>query len=140
MSRRRDNLCAEQVTTRSSLCTTPIHPLEMSKWVSSDRFTMVAPCPLLTRKRPDRCVAHDASIVHVGKLKTCLAKGGANANHVSHQRTGREFRRPAANATALDHSRASQADGHEIRLRRRLVRRLHGARRRQTRLFVPDTT
>ena len=30
---------------------------EMTLWVMSDRSTMVARCPLLTRKRPDRYVA-----------------------------------------------------------------------------------
>ena len=44
-----------------SFCGAAIGRREMTLWVRIDRFAMVAPCPLLPRKRPDRCITATAA-------------------------------------------------------------------------------
>ena len=54
------------------------------------------------------------------------------------QRNGPVVRRRSGHAAALVSPRRSASDRHQVRLRRRAVRRLHGARRRPGGQVVPD--
>jgi hypothetical protein len=51
---------------------------EMTLWVRNDRFAMSAPCPLVTRKRPHRCLA------------VTDAKGRKQTHALQHDRTEKQ--------------------------------------------------
>jgi hypothetical protein len=54
-------------TRRHTCRTAPMPHGVRSLWVSSDRFAVVAQCPLLPRKRPDHCVATRYTTGHMRK-------------------------------------------------------------------------
>ena len=71
-------------------------------------------------------------------MRAVPVAGGLHEGDLDGQRQAQGGRRPRRHAPALGASRRPEPQGHQVRLRRRAVRRLHRAPRRRARALLPD--